>query len=446
MSGGKWVRDRRARVVAAAVAMTLVLTAAVLVATRGPRLDPQSGPAAGRSSGATGPAGPAASSPRLPVAGDLLDAGQVARLGGPRRWTVLRTDANTEGDGLNSGCQQRRFADPRGLAALVRVFRAPGAVRRSAVQSVEVSRSPAAAQRAFHTTLGWYAECRLARLRPVEAFAVEQVGDQARVLTLRVEDRPATTIWVAVARTGATVTSTVSDSVGVEPSHVGQVVGALGDAVRNLCGTSAAGRCVVRPTYRPLPAPPVAPGEEPGLLTAADLPPVGRVGRPWVATPVSGGRGQAAPSVSPCARADFRGAGVSRSRTYLIPGAALPVRFGLSETYGSFRTPRAATRFVAEVRNRLRGCQRRVLSTRVGPERRTTRDAGRVRASSWLLTVTVAAQDRVQVRVGLVQVGRHVAQLSFTPAPQADLAQRGFDGVLDRAGDRLGELGRAEAR
>lgn len=441
-------RRRPRRLAAAAAVVAVVLAAAALVVTnRGPALDARSGAAAGGSGPASGSAtaGPAgsASSTRLPVADDLLDAGQVARLGGPRRWTVLRTDANTSGDGLNSVCQQQRFADPRGLAALVRVFRAPGAVRRSAVQSVEVSRSPAAAQRAYRTTLGWYAECRLARLRLVEAFAVEQVGNQAQVLTLRVEGRRATTIRVAVARTGALVTATVSGSVGVRPPHVGQVVGALGDAVRNLCGSRAAGRCVARPTYRPLAAPPPAPGEEPGLLSAADLPPVGRVDRPWVATAATRTRRPAgSPSVTPCARADFLAAGATRSRTrtYLIPGAGLADRFGLSETYGSFRSRRVADRFVSGVRAGLRGCERRALSTRVGPERRTARGSPPVRTFSWLLTVTVAAGEMVPVRVAVVRVGRHVAQLTFTPAPGADLSPSDFAGVLDRAGDRLREL------
>jgi hypothetical protein len=432
-------RRRRAHRLVLAAAAALV----ALVAVTAYAWAPVGGPAEGlgaRSTSSAQPSQPSQSaSPRLPVADDLLDRTQVERLGG-RGWRVGRTDANTSGAGINSLCQQRRFADPHGYAALVRSFRASGAPRHAAVQTVEVSRSRARARRAYATTVGWYADCRVARLQVLTAYRVDRVGDRAEVLTLRVYGDPATTVSVAVARTGSVTTSTVGTTVGTPP-HVGQVVRTLEDAVRNLCGRSVAGRCVETPTYRAVPPPPAGRGEEKGILATADLPPVGRVDRPWVGTRPTPARGN--PSATTCDRADFRRAGATRTRTrtYLIPEASLPDRFGLSETYGRFRSPRAAATFLSAVRGTVQGCEKRDLSTEVGAERRLTRRSPQADVSQWLLTTTVSRSEKVAFRMGLVRVGSSVAQLTFAPARGADMSEDGFEALLIRAGARLRELG-----
>jgi hypothetical protein len=433
-SGG--ARRRRAHQLVLAAAAALV----ALVAVAAYAWAPGGSPAEGLGARRTPTSKPSQTeSPRLPVAGDLLDGSQIRRLGG-HGWRVGRTDANTSGDGINSLCQQRRFADPQGYAALVRTFRASGAPRRSAVQTVEVSRSRAQARRAYATTVGWYADCQVARLQVLTAYQVDRVGDRAEVLTLRVYGDPATTVSVAVARTGSVTTSTVGTTVGTPP-HVGQVVRTLEDAVRNLCGRSVAGRCVATPTYRAAPPPPAGRGEEKGILATADLPPVGRVDEPWVGTRPTVAHGN--PSATTCDRADFRrgGATRTRTRTYLIPEASLPDRFGLSETYGRFRSVPAAARFLSTVRGTVQGCEKRDLSTEVGAERRLTRRSPQADVSQWLLTTTVSRSERVTFRVGLVRVGSSVAQLTFAPAPGADMSEDSFESLLTRAGARLRELG-----
>lgn len=419
-------------VTAAAVALALVLGALTWAAVTGP--DPA---AAVRTPAASPTPTPSA---RLPVADDLLDRTQVAPLGGSRGWRVERTDANVSGDGINSLCQRHRFADPRGLAAIVRTFRAAGKPRRSAVQTVEVSRSVPAARQAYRTTVGWYAGCRVARLQVLDAYRVDRVGDQAQVMTLRLSDRPTTMLSVAVARTGAVVTSTVGTTVGAGPPHVGQVIRTLEEAVKSLCVRAVGGGCVRTPTYRAVPPPPAGRGEEPGVLAVADLPPIGRLDDPWVGTRPAPTRSY--PSVTACDRADFRGAGAvrTRTRTYLIPQARLPARFGLSQTYGTFRSAKAAKGFLAARRADLAGCDTRDEATEVGAERRTTRSSPQVDLSQWLLTTTVSPEQRVLFRIGFVRVGRSVAQLTFAPTPGTDMGEARFGSLLVRAGDRLREL------
>ncbi len=382
-------------------------------------------------------------SPRLPVTDDLLDSRQVRGLGGPRNrtWTVTRTDANTSGDGINSVCQQRRFADSRGATAIVRTFRAAGTPRRSAVQTVEVSRSVARARRTYRTVVGWYAGCRVARLQVLDAYRVERVGDEAQVLTLGVASRPSSSLTVAVARTGSVVTSTVGTTAGARPPATRQVVRTLQIAVRNLCVRRVAGRCATRPTFHAVAPPPAGPRQDRGVLAVADLPPVGQVDKPWVGTRTARAAPSADPSVDRCGDEDFSDASAVRTRTYLIPQAALPDRFGLTETYGTFGSTTGAARFLSVARGDLAGCERRDVTTDVGPERRS--DLRGVDASQWLLQTTVSSREKVPFRVGYVRAGRSVARLTFTPTPGADLSERVFGALLTRAGERLRELPRS---
>ena len=114
------------------------------------------------------------------TAKNLLDQDQIRRLGLGQRWRVGTTSNNTSGDGINTVCQQSRFADPEGKAALVRTFAAGGKPGRSAVQTVEVSKSAAKAAAAFRTTVGWYAGCRVGRLQVLNAYRVDNIGDEAQ--------------------------------------------------------------------------------------------------------------------------------------------------------------------------------------------------------------------------------------------------------------------------
>jgi hypothetical protein len=422
------------RPLVAALLVAAVAVAAVAVVLSVRHRDQAPPPAA---SSTAGPSAPAVAG--APTADDLLGADEVQVLDGSRRWQVVSTGPNTAGTGLHSVCQQSRFADPRGLAAVVRTFRADGSPGRRAVQVVEVSRSPAEARRGFATTVGWFAGCRVARVQLVDAYRVRGLGDQAVLLTLRLGRLSRTTVSVAVARTGSVTTTTVGTTVGGAAPGPELVTRSLADAVNRICAARATTGCVRQAAYRRVPPPPS--GTARGFLAVVDLPSVGAVRRPWVGTrpaPVTTGR--ASPT---CDRAVFRGPAVrAGTATYLVPRAALPTRFGLTETYGVFRTPRAAAGFLAGVRRSVAGCEDRDPATQVGPERRRSRaTAPPLDASAWDLATRVSEQETVRFRVGFVRVGRSVAQLSFTPAPGADLAPAAFDALLVRAADRLRELG-----
>ena len=372
-----------------------------------------------------------------PTAHNLLDRDQIRRLGLSQTWEVTHTGNNTSGDGINTVCQQSRFADPDGYAAIVRSFRATGSPRRTAVQTVEVSKTEKQAQEGFRTTVGWYAGCRVGRLQVLNAYRVENIGDEADVLMVRIWKKPVTTMSVAVARTGRVTTSTVGTSVGASPPPARQITQSLADAVAMLCGRSGSQDCAKRPTYRVVPPPPS--GEERGILAVADLPPVGRIAQPWVGTAPAPARVN--PSATTCDRADFTksGARTTRTRTYLIPEASLPARFGLSETYGVFPSTRAAARFLTGVRAKVDRCEDRDLATKVTNAQRQRTST--LDLSTWDLSTEVANDRSVRFRLGFVRVGRTVAQLTFAPSPADDVTATSFHALLVRAGDRLRELG-----
>lgn len=373
----------------------------------------------------------------LPTADNLLDEHQIQRLGMSQQWEVTKTHANTSGDGINTICQQERFADADGLSALVRVFTARGKAQRSAVQTVEVSASSSQAQEGFETTLGWYAGCQVGRLQLLEAYEVDNIGDAASVLTMRVWKKPVSTYSVAVARIGAVTTSTVGRTVGAKPPPPEQITQSLADSVAMLCARSGSVGCAKQPSYRVVPPPPS--GEGKGILAVPDLPPVGSIDEPWVGTDTPATPN---PSRTTCDQADFKKAGVrqTRARVYLIPQAAVPSRFGLSETYGVFRSTEQARRFLAGVRNRVANCEDRDLATTVTGEARGRVQRSGADWSTWNLRTEVTEDMAVRFRVGFVRMGRAVAQLTFVSAPNDDMSASHFRELVVRAGDRLLEL------
>lgn len=384
------------------------------------------------------PAVPAAED-RLPTAEQLLDEDQIRRLGMDQRWRVTNTHDNTSGDGINTICQQTRFADPDGISALVRTFEARGKPQRSAVQTIETSDSTEQAADAFGTTVGWYAGCHVGRLQLLQAYRVDGIGDQARVLVLRAWEKPVTTYSVAVARTGRVVTSTVGKTVAGEPAPPGQISQSLADAVSMLCARSEAENCSPQPAFAPVPPPPS--GGEPGLLAVADLPPVGRIDQPWVGTKATPGRQN--PAATMCDQANFvdQGATETRTRTFLVPGAKVPSRFGLSETYGVFRTAKAADRFMNTVSRRMSRCEDRNLATNVHSPRTIRDRATGTVMSTWILETEISEQETVSFRLGFVRLDDKVAQVNFAPTSRNDVSPRAFTNLVTRAGERLRELG-----
>ena len=167
-----------------------------------------------------------------------------AAIGG-QRWTST-TDNNSDGNGLDIPCQQDRYADPGGTAALVRTFesqRGKKAPARSAIQATELSDTVPAARRAFATTLGWFGGCTVDRTQLISTRRVEGLGDQAMLVVLRAYDDPLTTVAVGVARSGRFTTTTATLVGNAERPDVEGNTDLLASAVSALCALPEGGEC-----------------------------------------------------------------------------------------------------------------------------------------------------------------------------------------------------------
>jgi DNA-directed RNA polymerase specialized sigma24 family protein len=390
-------------------------------------------------------AGPVAATPvveRNPVAEEMmLDLSQVQLLAPAARWQEIGTSDNTDGTGINSVCQATRFADAEGRGTFVRRFTSPGRPRRNFHETVEISRTERAAAAAYRTTLGWFAGCSEARLQLLNTYRLRGLGEEAQMLKLRIPEQVRRTYVVGVARSGSLTVSTVLETLDGRPVAIDRAVTALTDAVRNVCGTDDSGPCPLRVTAAPVLPPPS--GEAPGTLAAADLPVVGRIDRPWVGTNPVPARPNIAATT--CDKADFVKAGApgAATRTFLVPRARVPKRFGITETYGGFATPRRARGFVAKIATAMATCEKRDLGAEVSSALAQRQGYRGSEYALWRLDSEIDETTSVGFWMGVARVGRYVAQVNFTPGGDNDVDEVTFQALITRARDRLFELSAA---
>jgi DNA-directed RNA polymerase specialized sigma24 family protein len=370
----------------------------------------------------------------------LLTSEQAAPLAAGQAWTVAGTSDNTRGTGINTMCQAAQFADTKGLGTWVRTFQAPAAGR-GLVQTVEISGSRGAAERAYGTTLGWYAGCTVPRIQLVDASTVSGLGDEAVVLRMRIPGAQPRSFVVGIARTGSLTTSAVLETRSSTPAPTGPLVSTLATSVQNLCRSRVSGGCLGAVATQPTLPP--ATGETPGMLAIADLPVISNVMAAWAGTdPVPATVNLAATT---CDQADFAGSGADHpvTRTYLIPEADLPKRFGLSETLGRFASPRAAGRFVERIVARMKACPDKDLGSTISHASvHVDRPAGSSYAL-WRLENQVNKEEKVvPFWMGVAQSGRYVAQVNLTPVGRYDVSPATFESLVVRARDRLAEVSR----
>ena len=368
----------------------------------------------------------------------LLEADQVPPLAPQRAWRVSETSDNTEGPWQNTMCQAARFADTNCMGTWVRKFVASAPLA-GLVQTVEISNSPGAAKKAYDTTLSWYAGCAVPRIQLVDAYAVTGLGDQAQVLRMRIPGKQPRAFVIGIARTGSLSTSTVLETHTAAPASTALMVSALSTSVSNLCSSRVAGECIGAITTRTTLPP--ASGETAGMLAIADLPAIADVTDTWAGTDPTPATVNVAATT--CDKANFSGSGASKpmTRTYLIPQANLPRRFGLTETLGEFATAKAATSFVARIAARMKACPDKELGSTVSHAVVRLKAPPASSYALWRLENQVNQhQDLVPFWMGVVQVGRFVAQVNLTPVDKYDVNRTTFQALVVRARDRLYEL------
>ena len=371
----------------------------------------------------------------------------------PGSWAEGATTSNTAGDGLVFTCQGSRYADMRGIGALVRTFTgaapkpakgtAPlnaGPLPLTAGQSAEASIDEAAGERTYKTTLDWYAGCASPRVQLLSTYRVVGVGDEATLLVLRDWTAPVTTQVVGVARSGGLTTTVVNTLTGMtDPTKEPDLqpsAGLLATAVSGLCTLPDAGNCAVTPKLKP--SSPVPVGRHPSLLIEADLPPVPTIEQPWAGTEPTKAKENLA--ATRCDDTEFTGPGFTKSltRTFVIPAATqLPPEFGLSESVGALPSKQAHA-FVSGIRDKLTKCPDDDLGTDV--EKIAEEESGRRDLYVWRLTVEVSEDRSVRFLMAAIREGGSVAQLTFVPSEEVSIGADPFVTLARRAQERLREL------
>ena len=376
----------------------------------------------------------------------------------PGNWTEGATSTNTGGTGLVFTCQGGRYADMRGIGALVRTFTgtAPKTSAKTSAksskgtdslsgpltagQSAEASADEDAGERTYKTTLDWYAGCASPRVQLLSTHRVVGVGDEATLMVLRDWTQPVTTQVVGVARTGGLTTTVVNTVTGMtdptkepdlEPS-----AGLLANAVSGLCTLPDAGNCAVAPKVKE--SAPVPVGRHPSLLVEADLPPVPTIEEPWMGTEPTKAKENLA--ATRCDDTQFTGPGFSKSltRTFVIPAATqLPPEFGLSESVGAL-PPKQAHAFISDIRDKLTACPDDDLGTDV--EKLAVEESGRRDLYVWRLTVEVSEDRSVRYLMAAIREGGAVAQLTFVPSEDVSIGVDPFVTLAHRAQERLRQL------
>lgn len=368
----------------------------------------------------------------------LLTSAQVNAVSPTRKVAEPKTSDNTDGSGINTTCQGARFADPDGLAALVRKFRFDGEPRLAAKQSVELSADERAAKAAYATTIGWFSGCTERRAQLLSTHEIKGVGDQADLLVLRTWQEPVRTFTIAVARTGSLVTYVVRSFDDPREPRLDPMVDLTAKAVNSLCQHEAAGACTTKPKATPVPPPRATRAR--GMLQEVDLPPVAGITKPWVGTdPVPPKTNAAA---TRCDNAEFRGKSLRKAatRTFVVPGAKLPTAFGLTETVGRFRKADQARDFVGTIRKSMAACEDKDLSTEVTQVH--TQSSAETDLTIWHLETEVSDERRVQFQMSVMRRGTVVVQLGFVPDAGHSIGEGAFHHLSLRALERTANLGK----
>ena len=421
----------------AAAAVALVVSGSLVTDVDGVQASLDRNPLATSTAHTSDPDDPSVPEPPQFSGDDLLSADQVEDYVAGRTWEERETSDNTNGDGLVLPCQQSRYADPRGMGALLRTFgttpRRSGA-QSTAFQLTEISKSVRSARRAFNTTLAWYAGCTDRRLQLITTRRVTHVGDAGNLLMLRSWGAERPTMVVGVTRSGAITTTTMTWTPPAAAPSLSRAARLAAAAVNGVCSRPEAGECATRPGLKA--SAPVPVGDAPGMLSEVDLPPVTRVMKPWVGTQPR--RANVNVAATGCDNTAFTGKQMSNNltRSFVIPGAKLPAAFGITETVGTLPRPQARA-FVAEVRRKLQACPDRDKGLGTDVARLSHRQSSTRDLTVWRLTTEIDDKRSVTYLMGIVRDGTAVAQVSFVPEPGVTMPQSAFVGLVTRAGERL---------
>lgn len=366
-------------------------------------------------------------------------------------WRQGPTHDNSVGNGVVLPCQPgdagARYADPRGSAAWVRVFRngPAGEASRRFTEVVEASRTPERARKTYHRLRGWMADCLTPGLRLVDTLSTPGIGDASAMFVLFDQHPQPTSYVIGVARTGL-FTTAVALETDVLPDSANRpgLATLLGDAVDQICRLPRAGRCADGTDVEPVP--PFAAGEVPALLSPVDLPFVGDPAKPWMGTPpqeITNARTDidVLGCVHPVLADKYEGERFKTDlvRTFVKVDSDLPAEFGLTQAVAALPT-KAAGALLDDYRAAINGCPDRDASSGTDVRVLRAHDEGDQSFTAWHLSTRLPDERTVEYSVAFLRSGSAVSQLVFVSAPGARMSDAQFVALTERALERLPQL------
>lgn len=370
---------------------------------------------------------------------DLLTVKQVSGLNTDAKWTIDGTDLDPANVTPYATCPTRRFADTDPLRVFVRAYSTTEGDR--VVQSIEVSRSERASQKAFKELVNFYADCEHPRVRLVDAWRMPRAFGDFTILRLRAQREPSRFITVGFAQSGALTSTIVHEQEGAKDSDVYAFARALNDSVRRVCEVSG-GVCSDTLSVLKMPPPPI--GNYPAFLSVVDMPPLKGVDKVWSSSELQDVKA-GNPASTPCLEASFAGRGVTQSgaRLYAIPDAeTLPESFAIAETVGIMSSEETSRKFVRKARETLEECTKGDRAVTVDDEKSIKGDG--FQGTTWRVTFDVGDDEAVTFQMGIVRRSNTVAQVLVPPAGEILLPEGAFRALVTRAGERLTHLARMD--
>ncbi|HPU13509.1 MAG TPA: hypothetical protein PLQ19_06925 [Aeromicrobium sp.] len=367
---------------------------------------------------------------------DLLKSEQVAELRPAAVWSVEGTETDLTNKTPYATCPTKRFADPDPLKVFVRAYSSDVADR--VTQSLEISRSEKASEKAFDSLVAAYANCEHPRTRLIDAYTVKRPFGDFKILRLQSYRDPARFFTVGMAQSGSLTSTLVFETPGTKATDVNVFAKVLNDSVARVCADSG-GDCTQE--FVVARALPPAAASHPEFLGVVDLPPVSTVDSVWSASePVDVGSQNAAATL--CDESTMTGANVveAKTRLFAIPEAKeLPEQFALTQSVAQMSSPAEANKFFDGVKKKINKCPDGDLPAKIDQSKRI-RGSG-YDGRSWRVGIEVAKDKYAYYRMGVVYRGSAVTQVLFPPAGKYALGESDFRAVMNRAGERLAYAG-----
>jgi hypothetical protein len=369
----------------------------------------------------------------------MINEQMASRIDKNRTWQIASTQRGLDANSPRAVCfgADPVEGQPDPQQTIQRLLSSTGKDSPALLHQAEAYPSPEDAAQAYVAISKALGTCAVVGAWIDSGSTVSGLGDQAAGTAIVLTDGGKQTYHsIVISRTGRVV-NIVDVAQPKSAADLGAVAGALGDAVTVQCQSSS-GACATKVTVKD--GPPPLGGDEPGFLTAGDLPPIGDTPSLWVgSTPASPSSDYVGAS---CETTNWSKVDASKKsmRTYTLQDNSSVT--GVDEIILTMPDDKAARDLVGKVKKDLDSCSDRKLTASVskpaaikGPGAENNTVAG------WAADVSHKVSDStIKFRVGIVSVGSKVVWTMINPTDKLDVSNDQWTTVVLRSGERASQI------